>query len=137
MFLRSLITICLLLTVSASTFARKPAVEDFVGVESEHYKKTPKGTEVLFNFEKQIQQSQTQDTSNWSNSTWFGMFALAAFAALPFLMWFSIMGISNKESEANTVQSNQPTHQSQPDVTPVTHLDDYRKEKDDDVKKAS
>ncbi len=47
--------LCLLVTLSLSAaWARKPAVEDFVGVESEQPDLTPEGTHVLFDFEKEV-----------------------------------------------------------------------------------
>lgn len=38
----------------ADAWARKPAVEDFVGIESEQPDLTPAGTHVLFDFEKEV-----------------------------------------------------------------------------------
>jgi hypothetical protein len=55
--MRKFSTLLILFTFFASQAAlsRGPAVEDFVGVEVEEPKSaTPQGTEVLFNFEKEI-----------------------------------------------------------------------------------
>ena len=134
--MKLLLSLTLLCSVCFSAQARKPAVEDFVGVESEHYKKTPKGTEVLFNFGNQIKAVSTQQTPS-TTSSWFSIFTLSAFIALPFLMWFSISSMNNKTNTAYQA----PTYKKQEDsVVPVTHLEDYRKSsenEDDDIKKVS
>lgn len=54
MSFRILSLIILIVTPLSFAYARKPAVEDFVGIEIEHPEGTPQGTEGLFNFEKDI-----------------------------------------------------------------------------------
>ncbi len=134
MILRSLLTFTLLFSVCAFAQGRKPAVEDFVGVESETYKKTPKGTEVLFNFGNKIE-SVAQGEAQIASSSWFSIIGLGAFASLPFLLWFSIVGFKGTTQQQ---KAQYATEELDVNSSPVTSLDDYRKSSEsDDVKKAS
>lgn len=54
MYFRTLGFMLLIVTQVNFAFARKPAVEDFVGIEVDHPEGTPQGTEGLFNFEKDM-----------------------------------------------------------------------------------
>lgn len=60
MIFRSL-AVCLVL-ISAASFAqgRKPAVEDFVGIEVEEADVTPQGTESLYNLQQDISKIEAQ-----------------------------------------------------------------------------
>jgi hypothetical protein len=124
----------LTITLSFSTFARKPAVEDFVGVETEAYSETPAGTEVAFNFGNHINKNNSY-LRQPGNSDLFSLITFLAFAALPFILWY---GITNVIREPRKVEQT-ATHTGSPEDT-VTKLDDYRKtDKDNknDIKKAS
>lgn len=130
------ILVTLTFLISLQLQARKPAVEDFVGVEPETYQATPKGTEVLFNFENQLKQ-QSNNQSKLSeltmHSNWFGVFALAAFIGLPFMMWYFISrSVKNENHVPAWKQSNDESEN-------VAHLDQYREDNSDhdDHKKAS
>lgn len=118
-----------LIATTLTAHARKPAVEDFVGVEPESYKVTPPGTEVLFNFDQNVQtyQNQAPEFVESAQSPWLGVIVIAVFITLPVATWFGLRETPAPQSTATPVFKNEPA---------VAHLDDYRKEKDDG-KKAS
>jgi hypothetical protein len=123
--MKSLITFLLLISFHAfADNGRSPAVEDFVGVEPEGYVPAQKGTEVLFDFGKNIGPQNVQVQESNPNNTVFAV--LAVFLLLPFGIWFGI----NKQMKDH-----------EESVAEVHHLDDYREQKshddDDDIKKAS
>jgi hypothetical protein len=135
MKLNHLLVLIFVFTLSASLHARKPAVEDFVGVETEGYEKTPKGTEVLFDFGNQLApvQSQNLNVSSKIDINSFSSFMLIAFATLPFIMWFGINQSVKEQKAVNTTQTPPAT------ASKVEKLDDYRKSsssktEDDDEK---
>ena len=131
MKLNHLLVLIFVFTLSATLHARKPAVEDFVGVESEGYEKTPKGTEVLFDFGNQLAPVQVENSnvSSKIDIDSFSSFMLFAFATLPFIMWFGI-NQSIKEQRAINVTQTPPSTASK-----VEKLDDYRKSANDDEDK--
>ena len=135
--MKNLWLLCLLSLVSLSTYARKPAVEDFIGVEPESYKTTPPGTEVLYNFEQNVQ-AFGQDNFNPQESfqsPWIGVFAIGAFIFLPALMWF---GMTRNTPQPDSIQET--SAESTPSGNNVHVLEDYRSPEDspeDDSKKAS
>lgn len=123
---------------TTTVFARKPAVEDFVGVESQDYSQTPPGTEVLFNFTEGIEQMNTDKPldSSTNTSQAFAWFAIFSFIALPFLMWF---GITKKQTSEQATQSVKkvPSDKTLIRTEPnVAKLEDYRNE-ENKHKKAS
>ena len=118
----SLILLLFMISLSASAYGRKPAVEDFVGVEPQDYNRTPQGTEVAFDFGNRIKaESVPVDNTNLTSSL-----VLISFILLPFAMWF---GITRK----GTQNDEQPVQLAQ-----VKNIQDYQQKSDDeDVKKAS
>lgn len=127
------LTILLLsLLVSIPSHARKPAVEDFVGVEPESYKVVPKGAEVLFDFGNKVKANQNKanvnDDHQKNNQT--SMIALSLFLLLPSLMWFSLTRNQTLQKHETPTQANQL-----PDN--VTRLDEFKETSDDRDKKAS
>jgi hypothetical protein len=120
----------LILTFSLSSFAagRKPAVEDFVGIEIEHPEATPQGTEGLFNFEKDMSQyEQTKNTSthsslrqstpesiSWSLSK---IFAIILAVGFPAMVWF--VAINNLRKKASVQNAGN-----------IEVLEKYRKERE-------
>ncbi len=133
--------------VSFSAYARKPAVEDFVGVEPENYQKTPEGTQVLFDFKKEL---STKDISSKdqpligsvSSNSSLGAYGLALFVTLPFLMWFGLTRnvrgddphLTNEESAQQEFKFESKMASSEN----IAKLEDYRKKDDhDSEKKAS
>lgn len=138
----------LMISISAqSAVGRKPAVEDFVGVEYDSQNVVPTGTETLFNFSKDVKDYQSQPTqpivryaqkqsqenapvSSEGLPIWFGItFVLS----LPIITWV-VMSQHLKSREAAAAAAL-PSN--------VTDLAARRAEKqaetstDDDVKKAS
>ncbi|MCT4640900.1 MAG: hypothetical protein N4A33_01295 [Bacteriovoracaceae bacterium] len=125
------------LTTPILALARKPAVEDFVGVESIDYRPSSGATDVLFNFSDQI----PEHASN-GNSEILTVFTLIAFIALPFLMWTAMTKTKKakkskpvvrvtKMSSPQTIQTDTPNN--------IEYLKDHKKKtkKQDQIKKAS
>lgn len=136
MKLRVFLVLTFLFTIVFSSHAqgRKPAVEDFVGVETENYRPTTKGTEVLFNFGNHIDSLEKKRKDKQKTTGWIATATLAAFILLPFFMWFGITNsVKNNEEEVDVIVDHQTTTQDN-----VAHLSDYQpEESDDDIKKAS
>ena len=96
MSFRTLGFMLLIITQVAFAQGRKPAVEDFVGIEVDQPEGTPQGTEGLFNFEKDIDKfehtkgsssgvvtavnTKTQDSSD-----------LTTALVIAFMIWFLMM----------------------------------------------
>jgi hypothetical protein len=126
--MKSIIIILTFGLILSSAFARKPAVEDFVGVESESYEMTSPGSEVLFNFDNTI----TSTANETSGSTIFTYMFIASFLALPFMMWF---GLTRSQKALNstiksTVSVTSYTKNSNTDNEMnenVEYLSDYKK----------
>lgn len=132
-----------LLFVSISAFAqgRKPAVEDFIGIEVEHPEVTPQGTEPLFNLEEDLDKHQkalketpktpthvAQETpTEWSL---FSVVAVSLGLGLPLIMWFMILGHMRKKASLESASN-------------IEVLEKYRKNRElsrkseENVKKAS
>lgn len=129
--MKSLIIILSFGLLLSSAFARKPAVEDFVGVESESYEVTSPGSEVLYNFDNSI----TSTTAETSGSTVFTYMFIASFMALPFMMWFGLTRSqkSLKSTIQPTVSVTSYTATSSASHENVEYLSDYK----NDDKKAS
>ncbi len=102
MSFRTLGFMFLIITQVAFAQGRKPAVEDFVGIEVDQPEGTPQGTEGLFNFEKDIDKfehtkgsssgvvtavnTKTQDSSDLTTAL-----VIAFMLALPGMIWFLMM----------------------------------------------
>ena len=102
MSFRTLGFMLLIITQVAFAQGRKPAVEDFVGIEVDQPEGTPQGTEGLFNFEKDIDKfehtkgsssgvvtavnTKTQDSSDLTTAL-----VIAFMLALPGMIWFLMM----------------------------------------------
>jgi len=133
------------LTVSGS-FARGPAVEDFVGIESETPDVTPEGTEALFNFEQDVAKFQNRpakkseaviihhptskmgaQTASWPLSAWMGVFVVLA---LPVVTW--VLTMRHLKARKYTTVS---TSEALPDN--VTVLPTRAKTSDEKIRKAS
>lgn len=103
MYFRTLGFILLVVTQVSFAQGRKPAVEDFVGIEIEHPEATPQGTENLFNFEKDMTSfvekkgqplnSNKIDTSFHASapSPLTAGLALFFLIGLPMIIWFMVM----------------------------------------------
>jgi hypothetical protein len=92
---------------------RKPAVEDFVGIEVEHPEAAPQGTENLFNFEKDMDQYQNGVThpeqkissgpkSMNNTDEFFRYIGVFLLLSLPAVLSFLVMKrMKNKAREEN------------------------------------
>jgi hypothetical protein len=118
----------LFLTFSLSVFAqgRKPAVEDFVGIEVEHPEETPQGTEALFNFEKEmthyeqnahqapVQKIVSTSEQGWGFSHYLGLTLLIG---LPIMTWSLVMNHMRKRASFQNASN-------------IEVLEKYRKERE-------
>lgn len=135
MHFRTLMIVGLL--VSGMTWAqgRKPAVEDFVGIEIEHPEPTPQPSESLVNLEKDIQTihaeaytsvktnprkfTEPESTIPWSATN---TVALVMLMGLPFMTWLMVMNRLRKKATAESASN-------------VEVLEKYRKEREQAKKK--
>jgi hypothetical protein len=82
--------LALLVTLSIHSLlanSRSPAVEDFVGIDVNHPREAPQGTDALFNFEKDIEQfNAKKNTPIPSVESWNFMAAILVFF-LPIIVW--------------------------------------------------
>jgi len=110
---------------------RKPAVEDFVGIEVEHPEATPQGTEGLFNFEKEIKSFENQKqnpSSNLSASSsktgpigFPGLLGIMFILGLPAMIWFMIMGHLKNKAQTESASN-------------IEVLENYRRQKEETKK---
>ncbi len=133
---RSFIIVGLLLSSVAWGVDRRPAVEDFVGIEVDHPESTPQGTESLVNLEKDIQTihaeaytvrsapkktvfSEPADTSSWGivNSM-----AVILIIGLPLFSWLFVMNRLRKRASVESASN-------------VEVLERYRREREQSRKK--
>lgn len=138
-YMKYLFILLSLFVLTANAQGRKPAVEDFVGVEpTENYEEavTAKETQYFYNFGKKISdQARTPATSTglekgnfWEK--WSALAGFVLFVSLPFALWGFIHAMTPKIS-TNTSTSEEASKN-------ITHLDDYRDNQKDspDQKKA-
>jgi hypothetical protein len=123
-----LLPFCLCL-FSAISFAqgRKPAVEDFVGIEVEETKATPQGSETLYNLEQDISRIESRKNSprkqdelkspapqGWIARTILG---LSLALGLPLSVWFILMSRLKKKASLESASN-------------IEVLEKYRKERE-------
>ena len=121
-----------LVLFSITGFARKPAVEEFVGVEPEGYVQTTASTDVQFNFGNTINAQNTNASP--ASTNWFSLIALGAFVTLPFFMWVGMTRMIKKDEEE--VETLGTTQFNTADAD-IAKLSDYRRKEEEKVKKAS
>ncbi len=125
----------MLLSLSALGTGRSPAVEDFVGIEVEESALEPQGTEVLFNFEREITNYKPQEKANpkqhWISeptSTSSNYVGIALLVGLPALSLFLVMGRFRQKALFESASN-------------IEVLEKYRKEreakKSEEIRKAS
>ena len=129
-----------LFVFTANAQGRKPAVEDFVGVEpAETYEEAVSGNEnqYFYDFGKKVsaRHPANSDVLNLENnfwSKWSGLIGFFLFVSLPFALWGAIRAMG---PQIKTNSTKEPLHTS----TSVANLDDYRNKSDNDKdhKKAS
>lgn len=142
MKLRLLLVLTVLFTTvfASNSFARKPAVEDFVGVETENYRATSRGTEVIFNLGNHVDSFEKKQKEKMKATGWFATASLVAFVLLPFFMWGGI--IKSVKKGDISVESDIIAEQAMSQEN-VKHLSDYKTDSTDtdadtdDIKKAS
>lgn len=134
-----ILVIITLATLSVSALAdRKPAIEDFVGVETANYQVTPPGSEFAFNFGNHIGATSHNFLNSISTSQMISIIAILGLLTLPFLMWVGIVR-SAKVSEASISSEQEVLNESSTEELEsgvVTHLQEYREHEEKD-KKAS
>lgn len=121
----------ILLIIAPAAFAqgRKPAVEDFVGIEVEHPEGTPQGTEGLFNFEKAIDKfelKKVEAPAKISTSTvatkaeapgdFTTAISLAFLLGLPGIIWFFMLNNLRQKAHLESASN-------------IEVLEKYRREK--------
>jgi hypothetical protein len=120
--------------------ARKPAVEDFVGIEVDHPEDAPQGTEGLFNFEKDIDKFQNKQVQIAPTKTFRSaesqspntmmLLTVALIFSLPAMIWFLMMHNLRQKAHAESASN-------------IELLEKYRKEREearkspDDYRKVS
>lgn len=134
------LAVCLLL-ISGLSFAqgRKPAVEDFVGIEVDQGEATPHGSETLYNLEQDLNkihekkdQPQQKITSapastptNWNMTAVIGISLLLG---LPMIVWLMMMSHLKKKASLESASN-------------IEVLEKYRKEREkkseENIRKAS
>ena len=116
MSFRTLGFMFLIITQVAFAQGRKPAVEDFVGIEVDQPEGTPQGTEGLFNFEKDIDKfehtkdsssgvapvvnTKTQDPSDLTTAL-----VIAFMLGLPGMIWFFMMSNLRKKAKIESASN--------------------------------
>jgi hypothetical protein len=108
--------------------ARKPAVDDFVGIEVDHPEDAPQGTEGLFNFEKDIHKFQnkqvpvtntksTYQTATQNPNTLL-MVTIALIFSLPAIIWILMMYNLRQKAHAESASN-------------IEVLEKYRKDREE------
>ena len=108
--------------------ARKPAVEDFVGIEVDHPENAPQGTEGLFNFEKDIHKFQNKQVpladskktfqSATPNPNTLLMVTVALIFSLPAIIWMMMMHNLRQKAHAESASN-------------IEVLEKYRKDREE------
>lgn len=123
------LAVCLLL-VSSLSFAqgRKPAVEDFVGIEVDQAEATPHGSETLYNLEQDLNKINAKKnqppqkvisapapaSTSWSMTAVIGLTLLLG---LPLLVWLMMMSHLKKKASLESASN-------------IEVLEKYRKERE-------
>lgn len=142
MFFRTLGLCLLFVSVAAFAQGRKPAVEDFVGIEIDQPEVTPQGTEPLFNLEQDLSKhvvAKTAEPNAKANSSSHqirsemsltSVIGLTLAVGLPLIMWFMILSHMRKRASVESASN-------------IEVLENYRKTREqnrkseDSIKKVS
>ncbi len=119
-----LIVFSLLLLISSPSFARGPAVEDFVGIEMQETPTHLHGAELLYNLEQdvnliaQVENTPVQSTAKTQGQPWStsALFALITLLGLPLIAWSIAMNYFRKKALAESAAN-------------IEVLENYRKQK--------
>lgn len=118
-----------LLMISAVSYAqgRKPAVEDFVGIEVEESEVTPQGSEALFNLQQDIKKIEEQKPTPKQTESLTQpapteispsvLFGIALAFSLPLSVWFLVMAHLKKKASVESASN-------------IEVLEKYRKERE-------
>ena len=133
MYFRTLGFMILIVTQVSFAYARRPAVEDFVGIDVDHPEGTPQGTEGLFNFEKDINKFEIKEVKTIKaapaittrNAQGPGPLATALtilfVIGLPGFTWFMMMNHLRQKAHAESASN-------------IEVLEKYRREKQEATK---
>ena len=144
MYFRTLGFMLLIVTQVNFAYGRKPAVEDFVGIEVDHPEGTPQGTEGLFNFEQDMDKYEIKkiepvqipktfvDVQSEGPSALTTTLAILFIIGLPGMIWFMMMNHLRQKAQIESASN-------------IEVLEKYRQErelvrsqkKDNNIKKAS
>lgn len=133
---RSFIIVGLLISSVAWGVDRRPAVEDFVGIEVDHPEATPQPADSLVNLEKDIQTihaeaytvksapKKTSYSANAETSNWgvVNSMAVILLVGLPLFSWLFIMNRLRKRASVESASN-------------VEVLERYRREREQKQKK--
>ncbi len=135
MHFRTFIILSFLLSSQVWAIGRKPAVEDFVGIEIDHPESTPQGSESLVNLEKDIETisaeaytvkkpKKTIETQSDSAITWnfTNTMAIVLILGLPLFSWLFVMNRLRKRAGVESASN-------------VEVLEKYRREREQSKKK--
>lgn len=119
-----LILFSFLLLISSPSFARGPAVEDFVGIEIEETSPNLHGAELLYNLEQDVnliakaENSPGQTSPGIQSKPWTtsALFALITLLGLPLLSWSFAMNYFRKKAQTESAAN-------------IEILENYRKQK--------
>ncbi len=125
---RTLGFVLLIITTTSFAQGRKPAVEDFVGIEVDQPQVLPQGTESLYNLEQDLSKLEAKKKSTAKQapvteiipeqplniSTIFG---ISIIFGLPLVVWFLVMSHFKKKA-------------SQESASNIEVLEKYRKERE-------
>jgi hypothetical protein len=126
MLFRGLVLALLLSSTFSFAQGRKPAVEDFVGIEVEQDQVAPQGTESLYNLEQDLNKIHEQKdkpaptiaapaaSSGWSVTN---MVSLAFILGLPVMIWLMIMNHLKRKASVESASN-------------IEVLEKYRKERE-------
>ncbi|MES2527647.1 MAG: hypothetical protein V4598_11195 [Bdellovibrionota bacterium] len=134
MHFRTFIILSFLLSSQVWAVGRKPAVEDFVGIDIEHPETTPQGTDSLVNLEKDIETISAEaytvkkpkktfepqsETITW---TFTNTMAIVLILGLPLFSWLFVMNRLRKRAGVESASN-------------VEVLEKYRREREQSKKK--
>ena len=138
MLFRAFVLISLAISMTCFAQGRKPAVEDFVGIEVEQDQVAPQGTESLYNLEQDLNKINDQkkpaltkveptlnSSSKWTATNYI---SLAFILLLPLGIWFMIMNHLKRKASVESASN-------------IEVLEKYRKEREkkseENIKKVS
>lgn len=138
MVFRTLGLLILLISTASYAQGRRPAVEDFVGIEVDQPQVLPQGTESLYNLEQDINKIEAKKNqtakaapSEIVPSQPFGtgaIFGISIFLGLPMAVWFLVMSHLRKKASLESASN-------------IEVLEKYRREREkkseESIRKAS